>query len=169
MPIDTHKQLQDLLRTAEAFRVAMIESGAVRKVEQNLYFDQLRAIERALRPANYLILDPLPIETLIEKMRGLDGSTGNYVEYLVRQAVEVLECWSIVERLRASEGAEVSLFCDNPEPIAGTSPNNAIEICDDWTGWKRRRFEGDSILDALRGAKAARDAHVEIQKVRDNG
>lgn len=80
---------------------------------------------------------------------------------------QALECWSIVEQLRAPEGAEVALFCDNPEPIAGTSPNNAIEICDDWTGWKRRRFEGDSILDALRGATAAHDAHVEIERARE--
>ncbi|MCP1852740.1 MULTISPECIES: hypothetical protein [unclassified Bradyrhizobium] len=47
--------MTDLLATAEAFRVAMIESGAVNSVGHDRYFDQLRALERALQPLNYLI------------------------------------------------------------------------------------------------------------------
>lgn len=169
MPIDTHKQLQDLLRTAEAFRRAMVVSGAVNHVGQSTYMDELRALESALSPANYRILDPLPVEVLIDKMRawpaadGADGLNGTYVEYLMRQASDSLECWSLVEQLREPEGAEVHLFCDNPDG----PPNNALEICDHWTRWGNRRFQGETILDALRAAKAARDAHVE--KARGNG
>jgi len=47
------RQLADLLVAAEAFRAAMIESGACVKVSQNLYIEQLRALERALSPLNY--------------------------------------------------------------------------------------------------------------------
>lgn len=45
--------LNDLIKAAEAFRVAMIQSGATVKVSQDRYFDQLRALERALNPMNY--------------------------------------------------------------------------------------------------------------------
>lgn len=55
MPIDTARQLQDLLRTAEAFRTATIEHGALVKIPQNLYIDELRALEGALQPTNYVI------------------------------------------------------------------------------------------------------------------
>lgn len=88
-------------------------------------------------------------------------------------AIDVLEhlheIWSIVEQLRAPEGAEVTLICDNPDFGAGA--NSAVEVVDDWTGpqWEPRRFEGDTILDALCAAKAARDAHVEIERERATG
>jgi hypothetical protein len=51
---DKDRQLTDLRVTAEAFRVAMIESGAIVKVSQDQYIDQLRALERALEPLNYI-------------------------------------------------------------------------------------------------------------------
>lgn len=54
-PYNDAQQLVDLKRTAEAFRVAMIESGAVNKVSQDTYFKQLRALERALNVENYRI------------------------------------------------------------------------------------------------------------------
>lgn len=52
--INEHKQLEDLKVAAEAFRVAMIQSGAVNHVRQTEYIDQLRALERALQPMNYI-------------------------------------------------------------------------------------------------------------------
>lgn len=54
-PIDKDRQLADILIAAEAFRAAMIESGAVHKVSQDQYEEQLRALERTLQPLNYLI------------------------------------------------------------------------------------------------------------------
>lgn len=54
-PIDKDRQLADVLRTAEAFRVAMIESGAVNHVRQDRYIEQLRPLERALQPLNYVV------------------------------------------------------------------------------------------------------------------
>lgn len=67
---------------------------------------------------------------------------------------DMLECWSIVEQLRAPEGAEVTLLCDNPD--FNGQPNCAIEIVDHWTQWTTRRFTGDTMLDTLRAALAAR-------------
>lgn len=51
--IGKDRQLADLKIAAEAFRVVIIESGAVDHVRQDLYIDQLRALEKALNPVNY--------------------------------------------------------------------------------------------------------------------
>jgi hypothetical protein len=53
--INESKQFTDLKRTAEAFRRAMIESGAVNHVSQDDYIEQLRALEASLNPLNYRI------------------------------------------------------------------------------------------------------------------
>lgn len=53
--INQARQFVDLKRAAEAFRVAMIESGAVNHVSQSLYIEQLGALERALNSDNYRI------------------------------------------------------------------------------------------------------------------
>ncbi|EJN11826.1 hypothetical protein PMI42_04840 [Bradyrhizobium sp. YR681] len=52
------QQKYDLLQAAEAFRRAMIESGAVNHVSQDSYIEQLRALERVLNPLNYRALPP---------------------------------------------------------------------------------------------------------------
>lgn len=43
--------IERLRDTAEAFRVAMVTSGATTKVPQDQYFDQLRALESAIAEA----------------------------------------------------------------------------------------------------------------------
>lgn len=138
MPIDTARQLQDLLRTAEAFRAVTIQSGALHHVSQNEYVDQLRALEAALQPANYVI------NTDVTKEAG-----GLHPE----EIVIAVESWMILEQLRAPEGAQVTLICDNPD--FGMGPNAGVEIIDDWTAWKTRRFDGDTVLDCLRAALKA--------------
>jgi hypothetical protein len=50
---DQSRWLNDLLRAAEAFRGAMVESGALIRTPQNKYLAQLRALECALNPLNY--------------------------------------------------------------------------------------------------------------------
>lgn len=54
MPTMKDKWLNDLLKAAEAFRIAMVESGALDKVRQDTYFTQLRSLEAALNPFNYV-------------------------------------------------------------------------------------------------------------------
>lgn len=73
------------------------------------------------------------------------------------------ECWSIVETLRAPEGSEITLVCDNPD-FDGTSIGSIVELSADFTEWESKRFAGANIIDALRAAKAARDAHVAVEK-----
>lgn len=241
MPIDIDRQLQDLLRTAEAFRAATIQSGALTKVPQNEYIEQLRALECALQPQNYRTAEDAPASILrkalerIERWFGefpdtgrtwpdgspmsyiaLYGSNGerDFMREIAREALaavplpaqhpilwvclvddpiagekrlrawttkrdraqrfiaegldmqplyaavlnsDVYEQHDLIEKLREPEGATVSLFCDNPEPET-PARNNAIEINDDWTNWKPRRFEGENLVEALRSARAARDA-----------
>lgn len=61
-----------------------------------------------------------------------------------------IEGWHLLNTLRAPEGAEVSFGCDNPDFLGGA--NSAVDVCDDWTGWQRREFEGDTVLEALQAA-----------------
>jgi hypothetical protein len=50
---ERRRWLNDLLKAAEAFRIAMVVSGALGKVSQDNYMNQLRALESALNPFNY--------------------------------------------------------------------------------------------------------------------
>jgi len=58
-----------------------------------------------------------------------------------------------IDELRKNEGAAVTILCDNPEG----PPNVAIEVCDEWTGWKGRRFEGERLIDCLNDAVRAKN------------
>lgn len=78
-----------------------------------------------------------------------------------QQMVDALECWSIVEQLREHEGAVLEIVCPNPD--FNGLPNEVVDITDDWTGWKPRRFGGHSLLEALRAAKTVRDIMVRVE------
>lgn len=60
-----------------------------------------------------------------------------------------------IHALRAGEGHSVTILCDNPD---FDGPNNAVEVCADWTDWKERRFTGETLLEALQAAIAGRAA-----------
>lgn len=66
--------------------------------------------------------------------------------------------WALVNRLRDEEADSVTILCDNPEG----PPNNAVECCGFWTGFAERRFEGETIRDALSAAVAAKDEAARI-------
>lgn len=55
----------------------------------------------------------------------------------------------MINELRANEGAELILYCDNPN-FKGN--NNAIAIIDDWTDWKEKRYEGETLIECLQKA-----------------
>lgn len=60
----------------------------------------------------------------------------------------------VLERLVENEGASVLIVCENPE---GTGPDNhAVEINDDWTNWRDRRFYGRTRFEALCAAEDER-------------
>lgn len=48
---------------------------------------------------------------------------------------------AMIQALRAEEGDQINLLCDNPEG----PPNNAVECCGAWTDWLDRRFEGETL------------------------
>ncbi len=60
---------------------------------------------------------------------------------------------SCIHALRTDEGDSVTILCDNPEG----QPNNAVECCGAWTEWNDLRFDGETLLGALRSACAARE------------
>lgn len=58
--------------------------------------------------------------------------------------------------LRAQEGDEVTINCQNPE---GVGPDNeAVDVCGGWTGFEVLRFYGRSLEEALTKAVTARNA-----------
>ena len=63
-----------------------------------------------------------------------------------------------IDFLRAGEGSSVTVCCDNPE---GEGDNNcAIEVSDDWTTWKARRFYGRTLKLAIESAIAEKKLHA---------
>ncbi len=128
-------------------------------------------------PFPYRGTDPVlfSIAKIIDPSIGLSTTPESMRAEALRKAGEIakllpaIECWSIVEQLRAPEGAEVILLCDNPD--FNGQPNNVIEICDDWTRWTQVRFTGETMLECLQKALRARteDAAVKAQERRDEG
>lgn len=91
---------------------------------------------------------------------GLESSIAAAREFeLVVQALQgqqdAIECWSIVEELRAEEGATIEIGGSNPD--FNGQPNEVVIVTDDWTAWKPRRFGAETVLLALRAAKMCRD------------
>jgi len=71
-----------------------------------------------------------------------------------RDLVDALESWWLVEQLRANEGDEVHILCDNPD--FNGQPNCAIEVMTLESLDNSFRFVGDTLLECLRKALAAR-------------
>lgn len=70
------------------------------------------------------------------------------------EIARAVDCMRAIDALRADEGNEVTILCDNPDG----RPNNAIECCGAWTHWGDRRFEGDTLADTLSAAVRAMKA-----------
>lgn len=76
---------------------------------------------------------------------------------------ELAKCMIAINDLRATEGASVTILCDNPEYSGAAC---AIEVCDDWTDYVNRRFEGDTVLVALTEALARKAEHDSSRNIR---
>jgi len=92
----------------------------------------------------------------------IDRASGGYnpmrsavADAIIAEHGAAIETWALIEELRAPEGAEVSIACDNPD--FNSQPNSVVEICDSWTGWMPRHFGAENVLEALRAAKTVRD------------
>lgn len=68
------------------------------------------------------------------------------------------DAWAAISRLRDEEADSVTVLCDNPDG----PPNNAVKCCGFWTGFAERRFEGETILEALSRAVAAKDEASKV-------
>lgn len=53
---------------------------------------------------------------------------------------------AFIDVLREDEGDSVTILCENPD-----GPN-AVECNGHWTNWEDKRFEGETVLDALAAA-----------------
>lgn len=76
---------------------------------------------------------------------------------------ELAKCMIAINDLRAAEGASVTILCDNPEYSGAAC---AIEVCDDWTDYINRRFEGETVLEALVNALVAKESHDSPSDIR---
>lgn len=67
----------------------------------------------------------------------------------LKLAIDEAEKQVLIDQLRATEGAGVTICADNAD-FGG--PNAVIEVCADWTNWEVARFPGATVLDCLKAA-----------------
>lgn len=82
----------------------------------------------------------------------------NRITQLINQSLKraqyQVRC-EMIDALRAAEGSQVTISCDNPE---GEGPDNCcIGVIDDWTDWENVDFRGPTVGACLRDAMAARE------------
>jgi len=73
-------------------------------------------------------------------------------------AAEIERLHTIVDAidfLRRDEGDSVEIVCDNPE---FSGPSSAVIVSGEWCGYHGRRFDGESVAEALAKAVKAREA-----------
>lgn len=68
--------------------------------------------------------------------------------------VDWYKAGSLIQELRDFEGSSVGIYCDN----ADAGPNCSITVTDDWTNWEEKAFFGDTVIEALERALAARSS-----------
>lgn len=69
---------------------------------------------------------------------------------------DIMAAWTLISLLCTNEGSSVEICSPNG---SFEGPGYAIEVADEWTGWEMKRFEGDTIVDALDAANRERLAH----------
>lgn len=85
-------------------------------------------------------------ETVLSEMKRTDPNMGTeFYALLVLHKIELL-CHD--------EGASVLICCPNPD--WNDLGHRAIEVCDVWTEYKERRFEGDTLYQCLLKAALAK-------------
>lgn len=72
-------------------------------------------------------------------------------------AATALAIVTAIDTLRADEGSEVRILCDNPD--FNGQPDRAVEVCGSWTRWHPIRFADDSLLGCLEHAVVAMQYH----------
>jgi hypothetical protein len=104
-----------------------------------IMLDNMRIAERLASDCARAIIDPPHAS---KQYRDVSAS--------VAEARQIIES---IETLREDEGSEIAIQCDNPEG----DPNCSVVVTDDWTGWISRRFDGETLADALQAACKAKE------------
>ncbi len=81
----------------------------------------------------------------------VDITSSAYGSLLGLNHLVEIDQMEIINLLRSNEADSVTIFCNNPEG----PPNDAVVCNGGWTNFKDRRFEGESLLEALSSAKVA--------------
>jgi hypothetical protein len=87
---------------------------------------------------------------LVEPAHGISRDGGGVM-------VEWRIAGPLIDELRngGTEGATVGIVSDNRD---FDGPNCCITVADEWTNWADKAFYGDSVIDCLNAAIAARKA-----------
>lgn len=96
------------------------------------------------------------IETLAEIERVLPSLpvAEKGLDYL-HALIAARETFELIDELRDGAAHSVEIVCDNDD--FNGLPNCMILVCGDWTNWDDCEFRGETVLECLRAAKAARD------------
>ncbi len=106
-----------------------------------------------LHPDSPLVLDRASLYALCRSLRLLHHQACDSAAYAFEAMVDDFEMMGLIHQLRSHDGDAVTILCDNAEG----EPNNAVECNGEWTGYNDDRFEGDTLLDALREANKQRE------------
>ena len=92
-----------------------------------------------------------------ESRRSLCPGEIEYLAELQQREIERLqEIVGAIEELRSEEGDSVTII--SPNANFNDQPNEAIEVCGDWTNWLDKRFTGETLREALQAAVKAKAA-----------
>ncbi len=106
-----------------------------------------------LHPDSPLVLDRTSLYALCRTLRLMHSQATDSAAYAFEAMVDDFEMMGLIHQLRSHDGDAVTILCDNAEG----EPNNAVECNGEWTGYNDDRFEGDTLLDALRAANKQRE------------
>ncbi len=80
----------------------------------------------------------------------------NDLDAAEKRVVELEGIVKPLDRLRANEGASVTIVCPNPE-FTDDGRDQGVDVTDEWTDWEPRRFYGVTLAKALEAAEAAKE------------
>lgn len=71
-----------------------------------------------------------------------------------KEAEAALARWQLIEKLRAGDASSVTILCENTD--RDDLPDHGVECFGEWTGWRDKRFYGNTVMEALSEASKAR-------------
>lgn len=81
---------------------------------------------------------------------------------ILKRAADIAEIWDLITALRADEGHSVEIISDNAD--FNGLPNCCIFTEGDYTNWEPQDYRGETVLECLQKADAARRAYNDKAK-----